>query len=62
MGSSQLFWEEKISCSQWEGPKHALKVPCFSSFKVFEGGGAVGVGNDFFPFCPVHNVFPLCSF
>jgi hypothetical protein len=27
-------------------PKRALKVPCFSSFKVFEGGG---VGKDFFP-------------
>ncbi len=43
-------------------PKHALKVPCFSSFKVFEGGKGGGVGKDFFPFSRVPNVFPLYAF
>ncbi len=36
-------------------PKRALKVPCFSSFKVFEGGG---VGKDFFPIFPGSQCVP----
>ncbi len=51
----ELFWEEKISCSQWERPKHVLKVPCFFfpfTFAHWGEGGGEKRGEDSFSFFP----------
>jgi len=53
-----LFFARGVSpCQKWwwsllGRPKHALKVPCFFSFYVLEGGEEGREGRDFFSFFP----------
>jgi hypothetical protein len=54
----ELFWEEKISCSQLEGPSMHSRCLAFLPFKFWVGV----VGKEFyFHFSLVPNVFPMCS-
>jgi hypothetical protein len=53
------FWNIEISCSQWEGSQHALKVPLIYfllSFGFGDGGGF------FFHFSFVPNMFSSSSY